>query len=114
MQNTRIFKLGYLFLEKTKKYYYCKKNKFTINLFFLFIGFILGNTFGTFLNTLRQYFIWDGYIITLLLIFLEIINKLIYNNQFINYKNKKAIKNLNFIKIGILFGFFIDAFKVGS
>ena len=36
----------------------------------LLFGFLLGNVFGTFLNTLRFFFIWDVFIIFILIYFL--------------------------------------------
>lgn len=42
------------------------------------------------------------------------INKKIIKNQPLNFKNKLFLKFLNFSKIGLLLGFFVDAFKVGS
>lgn len=178
---TRIFKnmrKGLLFLEK--KFNFFSKN-FPISVLFLFIGFFLGNIFGTFLNWLREFIVWDGLLIFVLLFFFEIISSIVYQNSLnfilppvstdqkgffhlfltknlfskiilfgnklkkkspfktdtkltnqlnleIDYKNLRDflpinlyfLKNLpmwrllNCLKVGILFGFFIDAFKVGS
>lgn len=124
-------------------------------IFFLFLGFLLGNLFGSFLNIFRKLIIWDGFLILILLLIEEIISYLMYHpikkalfstlhyssfnvikKKFDDYffrnsinlttfhsrkKNtifftKKIIliKSLNFFKIGILLGFFVDAFKVGS
>jgi small-conductance mechanosensitive channel len=121
---------------KTRIFYYfeyiifiiAKKNKFFKNnfskaLFFLFNGFLIGNLFGSFLNTLRELFIWDGFIISVIVIFIEILNFLIYHskkrcffilNFCLNSKNSFFLKSLNYFKLGIMLGFFIDAFKVGS
>lgn len=108
---------------------------FAFSIFFLFFGFFCGNLFGTFLIFFRNYFVWDGFIIMLIILSIESINYLNYKkkhdwleknkrffNQFkfctepvINYeKNYTWIRCLNFFKIGLLLGFFTDAFKVGS
>lgn len=180
---TRIFqniRKNYILLEE--KFSFFKKN-FSISILFLFIGFFLGNIFGTFLNWLRHFIAWDGFLIFGLLFFFEIISSIVYQNNFtflsqspndLTNKNffsdffvtknvflkinllgqklrqlnnsttstnstiqknlksdhKKFIKFLaiyfyflkslpiwrfiNCLKVGILFGFFIDAFKVGS
>lgn len=42
------------------------------------------------------------------------INKKIIKKQTQNLKNNLFLKFLNFSKIGLLLGFFVDAFKVGS
>ena len=89
-----------------------------ITLFCFFLGFILGNLFGTFLSGLRQIFHWDGFIILSLLGFIEITNYASYDPKgkkaFFISKYEITWKMCNFLKIGLLFGFFIDAFKVGS
>ena len=99
----------------------------------LFFGFLLGNVFGTFLNTLRFFFIWDVFIIFILIVLLEILNYAVYHNKNrpvfftpflpswrVSTANRKygsaklVVQFLNFFKIGLMVGFFVDAFKVGS
>ena len=96
---------------------------FSTTLFFLFLGFVVGNVFGTFLNGLRHVFRWDGYIILFVLSFIEVTNYGIYrpekeSSSFIFlYQGRwcrPVWKMCNFFKIGLMLGFFIDAFKVGS
>ena len=109
------------------------QNSFSLILFSLFIGFLCGNLFGTFLDTLRIYFLWNGFIGVILLLCIEIINFFVYGISFpkrnlridflqdYNIQKKRFCdnmifleKSLNAFKIGLLFGFFIDSFKVGS
>lgn len=100
------------------------KEVFSFALFILFFGFLIGNLFGTFLNTIRSFFFWDGLIIFIILSSMELLNFVLYNKtkrffvtfQEISYypNNQVFWKTLNYLKIGIMFGFFIDAFKVGS
>ena len=100
------------------------KEVFSFALFTLFVGFLIGNLFGTFLNTIRSFIFWDGLIIFIILCIMELLNFILYNKAkrfFVIYKkisyepnNQIIWKSLNYLKIGIMFGFFIDAFKVGS
>ena len=100
------------------------KEVFSFALFTLFFGFLIGNLFGTFLNTIRSFIFWDGLIIFIILSIMELLNFILYNkakrffviSQKISYypNNQIIWKSLNYLKIGIMFGFFIDAFKVGS
>jgi hypothetical protein len=100
------------------------KEVFSFALFTLFVGFLIGNLFGTFLNTIRSFIFWDGLIIFIILSIMELLNFFLYSkakgffviSQKISYypNNQIIWKNLNYLKIGIMFGFFIDAFKVGS
>ena len=178
---TRIFKnarKSFIFLFKKFKFF---KRHFSISVLFLFIGFFVGNIFGTFLSWLRHFIVWDGLLVFALLSFFEIISSIVYQNNitllpqavstnkmvffdFFVTKNiflkmrlvlkklrnldslntsiksadqlnleidNKRLRNfltissyflkslpiwrlLNCLKVGILFGFFIDAFKVGS
>ncbi|RYE22842.1 MAG: DUF565 domain-containing protein [Sphingobacteriaceae bacterium] len=123
-------------------------SKVTWVLCLLLIGFLVGNLFGTFLNTIRKYIMWDGFIILFLITFIEILNYNIYHNKnrpflffiqpkiirerncpsrsiemqsFVSFSYKTLFYNkrfflilLNFFKIGLMIGFFVDAFKVGS
>ena len=87
-----------------------------------YLGFIIGNLFGTFLNFLRNKIIWDGIILIIVIIFFEFLNYIIYNKKrfavqvpsILKFQNKKLLIIFKNIQIGILFGLFIDAFKVGS
>ena len=109
------------------------QNSFSLILFSLFIGFLCGNLFGTFLDILRIYFLWNGFIGVILLLCIEIINFFVYGISFskrnlrtnflqdYNLQKKRFSNNMisieksvNAFKIGLLFGFFIDSFKVGS
>ena len=81
------------------------------------IGFLSGNLFGTVLTPLRECIVWDGFIIACLIAVIEMISYFSYNPA--RYRLKismrwKICKNLNIFKIGIMIGFFVDAFKVGS
>jgi hypothetical protein len=103
----------------------------------LLFGFLVGNVFGTFLNTLRVFFLWDVFIIFILIGLLEILNYNVYHarnrllflspsrrnvvpaSRFATSKRnvvpaKIVVQFLNFFKIGLMIGFFVDAFKVGS
>ena len=103
------------FFSKRKKF----SNDFLESTCSFYFGFVIGNLFGTFLNFLRNKIFWDGMILFITLVFLELMNFIIYNPKNfrkltfqLNYR-KILIVFKNF-QIGTLFGLFIDAFKVGS
>lgn len=88
-----------------------------VYLFCLVLGFFLGNLFGTFLAALRQYISSDIVIIFLLCLLFEYISAQAYKLPVtLLQKNWRALtrRALNLVKLGCLFGFFVDAFKVGS
>ena len=123
-KNCRFFYFIESFWFQFKKKFFLFEKSFSLMLFCLFLGFIFGSIFGTFLNTLRYFFIWDGFIIFVLLTFFEFLNYIVYHAKkrlFLNIfyfdsfeKTKNFWKFINLCKIGMLLGFFIDAFKVGS
>ena len=80
----------------------------------LLLGFLVGNVFGTFLNTLRLFFIWDGFIIVILIGLLELLNSIVYHAKKSIVFSQVVIQFINFFKIGLMIGVFVDAFKVGS
>ena len=106
------------------------KEVFSFALFSLFFGFLVGNLFGTFLNLIRPFIFWDGFIIFIIVFSMEFLDCVLYNRFFkpnnpslvapFPYKegffitNQQSWKIINILKIGVKFGFFIDAFKVGS
>ena len=125
------------FLKLLNSFYFNILNKFKliekyfiIYIFLLLLGFICGNLFGTFLIFFRFYTNWDGLIIILTILIIEFINFITYGKSFKYHKLNnffskiykknfffllfKNFKFLNFYKMGLLLGFFIDAFKVGS
>lgn len=100
------------------------RHSFSIILFSLLFGFLLANIFGTFLAVLRNSIPWDGFVIFGILLFVETTNWLTYRpfkgpSQQTAYEAVKTNKNVmcrivNSFKIGLLLGFFVEAFKVGS
>ena len=176
--NTKLVQLISQLTLQSKKKFWIFKTIVPHGVFALFLGFVVGNLFGTFLNYFRNFVKWDGLIITFTILAIEFINYLNFkpnkkNFQFKNprgrcksflkkspltinydqlYQDKKTVstlefrinnkpitnykienfsnlnyhlqkpkicnqygtKLLNFYKIGLLLGFFIDAFKVGS
>jgi hypothetical protein len=194
--NTKFFRLIHEFVIQSRRKLWIFQSIVTVSIFALFLGFVCGNLFGTFLNYFRNFVPWDGFIISLTILVIEFINYLNFSYpkrcsiSFFNFfsslfkrqpkaileslnsnklfyvrplpfdQKEKAkadnafrqtsrffspllpplfdgekkqrqdktdltvpppipntyswIKILNFYKIGLLLGFFIDAFKVGS
>ena len=112
--NTKFLKLlNFFYFNIIKKFIFIEKN-FITYIFLLFLGFICGNLFGSFLNFFRYYICWDGFIILLIILLSEFINYLTYIKIYFLKKNKTFFKFLNFYKMGVLLGIFTDSFKVGS
>lgn len=96
---------------------YTTNQQFTFHFLCLLCGFFIGNVFGVFLTLLRDWFKSDLLIVGFLLCLSEFIS-------FQTYKRRARRFDLptrgflwrpfNLVKLGLLFGFFVDAFKVGS
>jgi Protein of unknown function (DUF565) len=101
------------FYMKNKKTYKLKKNKFFFNSVMQLTNFFILNFFhvSLFLKKviLRVYSIFPKTIKKKMSYFF--FNKNLATNKAYQFY---ILKNLNLFKIGILLGFFIDAFKVGS
>lgn len=156
MIKTRLVRIFEIISVQVKERYFFFQTTFVIAIFFIFLGFLIGNLFGTFLQIIRHFLQWDGFIVAGILIFIEVINYTIYHRKGrsflilwkfrstkvfrrkyqvagINSIDKSVqrtakfrmekrnffnsfifLRSLNYFKIGIMLGFFIDAFKVGS
>nr|YP_010732359.1 hypothetical chloroplast RF20 [Polulichloris maxima]WDY13273.1 hypothetical chloroplast RF20 [Polulichloris maxima] len=72
-------------MQIKKKTRYLQQNILSM-LCILLIGFLGGNLFGTTLNVLREWMVWDGFIIAILIVVIEIISYFVYRP--IRYKIK--------------------------
>nr|ARX95926.1 hypothetical protein [Thorea hispida] len=96
-----------------------KLNRLTIQIFYLgcnilniLLGFFLSNAFSTIPGQTGD---WGIIAASILVTYYEILNFIIYSQSY-HFKIKKSIiiSNINTIKIGIIYGLFVDAFKLGS
>lgn len=85
------------------------------------IGFLLGNFLGTaIITTAGQTAIWDLTAASLLVVFTELISRLVYRrsaSKVVSPDTEGTIllpEILNTLKIGITYSLFIEAFKLGS
>nr|ARW63691.1 hypothetical protein [Chondria sp. (in: red algae)] len=82
---------------------------FNINILSLMLGFFFANILSTVPAQTGDWNIISGAIIAT---FYESISKLIYTK--VSFKESNIIIIINNFKIGILYGLFVDAFKLGS
>nr|YP_009394925.1 hypothetical protein [Polysiphonia stricta]ARW63487.1 hypothetical protein [Polysiphonia stricta] len=80
-----------------------------INILSLMLGFFFANILSTIPAQTGDWNIMSGSIIVTLN---ELINKLSYKSGKVN--KFMVLKLLNNIKIGVIYGLFVDAFKLGS
>nr|YP_006666467.1 hypothetical chloroplast RF20 [Trebouxiophyceae sp. MX-AZ01]AFQ93822.1 hypothetical chloroplast RF20 [Trebouxiophyceae sp. MX-AZ01] len=99
---------------------------FSAVLFSLLLGFVAANLFGTALGMLRKAASWDGMILLGLIVLIEATNHLAYCPPSAQGGTSEvaplplltrpiaASRLANSFKVGVLLGFFVEAFKVGS
>ena len=111
---TELFKKTYYRFFFSQKFFYATFISFVGILF----GFFLANALATMLGQTGD---WGILSAGILVAFTESTNRIIYNNKksFTNKNNtyKKMYHVLVFInnvKIGMIYGFFVEAFKLGS
>nr|YP_009296230.1 hypothetical protein Sebd_078 [Sebdenia flabellata]AOM65165.1 hypothetical protein Sebd_078 [Sebdenia flabellata] len=95
-------------LFKTISYSYYKLNYLNIKLISLFLGFFISTVLSTIPAQTGDWGILAGSIIVTSN---EILSKFIYTK---NNKEILIISIINSIKIGVIYGLFVDAFKLGS
>jgi len=120
MIKTRLFRLFHKSLTKTKGKLIAYWFQLPLAIFFFLLGFSIATGLGTLFAQTQQWQVFDAFF---LVITSEMIQKYFYHSKqrFLFFSKKKAISagknffnNLNYLKIGIIFGFFVDAFKLGS
>jgi hypothetical protein len=77
---TRLSAFSNLFFKK-ENFSVSSSSAFAGRIFFLFVGFVIGNLFGTFLPAIRLFFSWDGFIVLFLLFFIEFISYIRYQRK---------------------------------
>ena len=94
------------------------QQSFTRDLFCLVIGFFFGSVFGTVLSTLRKIIPWDFFTILGIIFLAEFVNAKTYNRthrQFAVIEPRVSYwRAANLLKLGGLFAFCVEAFKIGS
>nr|AYR06313.1 hypothetical protein [Renouxia sp.] len=90
-----------------------KVGDLSIQLIHLLLGFFVSTALSTITTQTGDWVIIAAAFIT---IFQEVVSKIIYKDPAsTNYKKQHTLKKrMNNIKIGILYGLFVDAFKLGS
>ena len=97
--------------NNSKNNYILKFRFLSLRLISLFMGFFLSTILSTIPAQTGDWGIIAGSIIVTLN---EIISKWIYTYNNVNNNRLWFIEIINSIKVGIIYGLFVDAFKLGS
>lgn len=113
MQTTNIETISYTIYKYLIKIHY-NLDILSINLISLLLGFFISTSISTIPAQTGD---WNLVAAAIIVTFQEIISKIIYEHTLIINTIllcKRIFKHCNSIKIGIIYGLFIDAFKLGS
>ena len=115
-RSTRLVTTLQSFWGRLNTQLYTTNQRFSFHFLCLLCGFFLGNVFGVFLALLREWVKSDLLIVGLLLFVSEFISFQSYRHTRTGIVATQwfSWRPFNLLKLGLLFGFFVDAFKVGS
>nr|YP_010330253.1 hypothetical protein MW505_pgp028 [Porphyridium aerugineum]UNJ17969.1 hypothetical protein [Porphyridium aerugineum] len=115
MYLTKLNKLLLNVNKIVKRNYNNTLSYFAINLISLLLGFFIANALATLPGQTGD---WGLVVSGILVAITETVSKLIYSiNKEQIQKHKSYVTSLtiiNNIKIGVIYGFFVDSFKLGS
>lgn len=115
MPKTRINRLISSFNRFIVNNYYNSLAYFSCNLIALLLGFFFANALATLPGQTGE---WGIVVSGLLVASTEIVSKLVYtidvSSTYIKKRRLLFFSLLNNIKLGIIYGFFVDSFKLGS
>lgn len=114
MNKTRLFELIDKSVKKIKRKLITYWFQLPLAILLFLLGFLISSALGTLFAQTQQWQVIDG---VFLVVAFEVLHKYIYNeHQKFELFGKRInfYKNANYLKIGIIFGFFVDAFKLGS
>jgi uncharacterized membrane protein (UPF0136 family) len=79
----------------------------------LVISLLFGNFLGTAISTIAgQAANWDIIVAGVLVLFTELVNRLVYSRRLV--PGTLWLEMLNALKIGVTYNLFVEAFKLGS
>lgn len=114
MQNTRLSNLLSASARLLLAWLQNPWRRTSIQLLSLLGGFFLASAIST---TAGQTAWWDLQIAAILLLVCEVISAIAYRRLFTPERPPEQvllISSLNFLKIGLIYGLFVEAFKLGS
>lgn len=112
MQQTRLNTLVLVFLEKLGEFFSNPWRRLSLIIICLLFGFFAASAISTSLGQEARLDITWSFI---LVIFCELVSNLVYGRRGDNQKRQSFFLTcLNYFKIGLIYGLFLEAFKLGS
>nr|YP_009313671.1 Hypothetical protein ycf20 [Helminthocladia australis]SCW21925.1 Hypothetical protein ycf20 [Helminthocladia australis] len=111
MNQTNLGEFTEYFIKTLSGISHTKINELSLSVLYMLLGFFVSTTLSTIPGQTGDWGIIGAAIIVT---FYERISQQTYPLMITKKLNKILINNINYIKIGILYGLFVDAFKLGS
>ncbi len=110
MQNTRLNNLFNAIAQQLQRWFSNPWRRQSLLLISLLFGFFLGSAIPT---TTGQAAIWDITAAGLIVIFTEVVSRIVYRRPQ-QTRTSIWVEVANSLKIGLTYGLFLEAFKIGS
>lgn len=111
MQETRLNLLLTNSLTRITNFFNNPWRKLSLILINLFLGFFLASGIA---SSITQTAIWDTSFALSLLIFTEVMSMIVYRNSSSSKNNSLWINALNGLRIGFIYGLYLEAIKLNS
>jgi positive regulator of sigma E activity len=117
MQRTRLNTLVEITGDRLELLFSNSWRRISLSLISILLGFFMGSALAT---TAGQAAVWDIAVAALVVIFAELISRLVYGRRNSRQDNLKPIVRslyldmLNLFKVGLMYNLFLEAFKLGS
>jgi hypothetical protein len=112
MQQTRLNTLLFLLAERIGDFFSNPWRRLSLTLICLLFGFFSASAVSTFSG---QEAMWDVTVSLLILILSEAISIVVYGSNSKNKKRQSLFWScLNYFKLGVIYGLFLEALKLGS
>ncbi|MCX7595399.1 MAG: DUF565 domain-containing protein [Fischerella sp.] len=110
MQNTRLNTLFNTIVRQLEQWIFNPWRRISILVISLLFGFFLGSAVAT---TAGQTAEWDIVAAGTLVLATEIANRIFYNRNIVA-RQAFWVQSINYLKIGLTYSLFLEAFKLGS
>jgi hypothetical protein len=110
MQNTRLNNLFNAFTRRLAQWIFNPWRRISILIISFLLGFFLGSAVAT---TSGQTAEWDVVVAGSLVLGVEIANRIFYNRSVLA-RQVFWVQAINYLKVGLTYSLFLEAFKLGS
>nr|YP_009314489.1 Hypothetical protein ycf20 [Liagoropsis maxima]SCW22743.1 Hypothetical protein ycf20 [Liagoropsis maxima] len=98
-------------LQRAENIFTTRINELSLSILYMLLGFFISTTLSTIPGQTGD---WGIIGAAMIVTVYERISRYTYSFYIVKHKYSHIMKTINNVKIGILYGLFVDAFKLGS